>query len=658
MLKAAGSGSEREVLFRLKAIPDKDNPRAFRGLAEEAKRSQKAIDDGVREGTRVRKREFDQHVKDHRKAIVEIEREEDRQHLRHRERQRSIAQQNRKARETEARENEKALKEIERERQRWLDREIREAKQAAREKERADKQAINERMRAERTAANERERIARQEAAQHQRSLAGMKQIMGSSIQLGRAFAMSGLIGEQSMQKMLDTLIKVQIATDLARGGINLYEGIGKTKWGGAAMSGARGLAGRMGGYAMGGAAMAGGAKAASALGATSIGGGALALGGSVLGGIGGVAAMGYSGYHFGQDMFGDGADPNSAYGRVANFYSGVGAQFHRATGLGPRPFWDLADSEDKTARMTQGRSNLQAGLAANEARGIERTAARRRQEAAIMERRDLDLRKRFRNDPERLNAERLDDARDITNTATNFLSKAGAINKHAIGVSGRVAESDIFGALQDEVAGNQRILELTKEQAAIRQQANERDKASIRETIAGYSEQLEIKKQEAKAINSGALSRLLRIDASDPMQQARGLAALEKLDRGEKLTREELPFIEQFGTAEEQRKGQENRAAQMQGPLADRVRKQQAADLEKNHRQQENLDEMIKQQSELYIELQGNFEKFIENGIDAVANLNTKIEQGMQKLKEMQEANQIANDGKETEVGVAMGGR
>lgn len=626
MLKAAGSGSEREVLFRLKAIPDKDNPRAFRGLAEEALKSQKAIDDGVREGTRVRKREYDQHVKDHRKAIVEIEREEDRQHHRHRERQRSIAQQNRKRREDEARENEKALKEADRERQRLLDRGIREAKQAAREKERAERQAINARMREERTAANERERIARQEAAQHQRTLNGMKQIMGSSIQLGRAFAMSGLLGEESMQKMLDTLIKIQIATDLARGGISMAEGLGKMAAGGAAV---------------GGATMAGGIAAAGALASLPILAATTDTGANATAG----AYTWLAGLGVGMNNRGRNESEIKAYDAASaqrdTWYLG--------------PYRQAARAEARTNRMEKWRAGLQGDIGRNEQLGARDVDARRFAEAIARENRQLDLQKRFGDDPLRMNAELMDDARARANRAGGVVRDAQRQNSDNPFAASRVSDTAIMAAMEDQVAAYEEQRDIKREEAAITERMHERNKASIRETIAGYAEQLELKKQEAKAINRGAVNQLLRIDAADPMQRARGLAALEKLDRGENLSREELPFIEQFGTAEEQRKAQENRAAQVQDPLADRVRNRQAADLEKNRRQQENLDEVIGQQSELYLELQSTFKEYTENSIKAIEGINAALQKAKADLKQKQDELTGSIDNSATEVGNAL---
>ena len=91
---------------------------------------------------------------------------------------------------------------------------------------------------------------------------------LGSVTQLGRAFATSGLVGEQSMQKVLNVLLAMEAVTLAIHGGTGLVRGIqgmGRAAAGRAAAQaaggGAAGIAGQAAGGAAGSAAVSGVAK-------------------------------------------------------------------------------------------------------------------------------------------------------------------------------------------------------------------------------------------------------------------------------------------------------------------------------------------------------------------------------------------------------------
>lgn len=107
-------------------------------------------------------------------------------------------------------------------------------------------------------------------SASNQQVVEGLKQAGQGALQLGRAMALAGLVGEKDMARVLNTLLKIQVGFDAFRGSIDLIQG-GAKAWAAykTAVQGAASAQAAMNAVQAGGAVtgVAGGVQAAAGVG-------------------------------------------------------------------------------------------------------------------------------------------------------------------------------------------------------------------------------------------------------------------------------------------------------------------------------------------------------------------------------------------------------
>lgn len=256
----AGAAATRDIVFRLKAQADPGAKAAMDAFARNALNAQQTIDAAVEKSGQKKaaaaelyngkslaywakySREIDVELKKQSRAVERAAA----QQLKAQER---AAKDATKAAEREYAQQVKAGEKAAADQLKAIERGAKDAEKAAVRSAKAQQKATREAAKAQKEA-------AAQVASANQRMSAGFDKASEGIIKLGRGLAMSGMIGEENLQKLTDGLLKVQAASDLVRGGKDLIQGV-------SAMSSAGTAAGAAGG---GGIAAGVGAVAAPAL--------------------------------------------------------------------------------------------------------------------------------------------------------------------------------------------------------------------------------------------------------------------------------------------------------------------------------------------------------------------------------------------------------
>lgn len=235
----------REVLFRYTAEVD---PSLKKSLKEISQLTSQA-DAAVRRASQARAKIQGQNAREQEKATRDMQRAEI---ARYRSEQNNLKQQQQDALKFD-RERARIKKAAERESVREIQASVREAAKREKYLEANYKRKEKEKKAAEREQSQfDRRSIIMNR--QLDRSLIG---ILGSTMSLARGFALLGLAGEESSEKMLRGLLKVEGAFEMFRGGLNLIGGLGKF---GRVIRGMGGGAAGMSGAGSAGLGLAGGA--------------------------------------------------------------------------------------------------------------------------------------------------------------------------------------------------------------------------------------------------------------------------------------------------------------------------------------------------------------------------------------------------------------
>ena len=495
MLQAAGGGGDggREVVFRLRLLPDPDSKKRLKAVGDEASKQQKRIDQSAIASARQR-----QSVEA--KAAKESER---------------LLQR-------EQREKEKADKDDHRRQEKAADHFLALQLKSARTAKKLRQTIAQEKEQETRKATMLFERSNAQMIMANDQMTERLTSATESIARMGRGFAMLGLVGEENTQKLLQGLVKVQASFDLVVGGINAYtrlsravrayqasveaaaiaeSALGAARSRTAVASVGRGIVGNVGTGAAGGAvggggvALVGATATFSKLGAAaSTAAGALATIPAAIAAIAtSVVALGAQAVSFGTSGKFIGADAMAKSGRLDPGTGGRAAlkTFVGQTPMGalalaaggfPRLFGDegLAGREGKTGRMSRGRQ----GRLENEGR-------------------------------ERLFEERA---------------------------------SEIAGIQQQ---GEERRKQLIMDNLNLEKQITAEKLSGIRESIAGYKQALNLTQQRLVQEQSGLLSAKERFGQLSREDQARAIRAKRKGDRegSGALTRGERASVRLGGT-------------------------------------------------------------------------------------------------------------
>jgi hypothetical protein len=606
VLKKSTTGSEREVLFRLRAQGDKNNPREFKRMGDEALKTQKTIDDGVRNSAKVRKQVTDQSTREQQKADRDAEREADRLHKRHRERQLERAKRNREVRDEEERKVKSAEEQAAKDRKKAYEDDLKESIRVGNEKTKEANKAARDRQKAERQAIREQEQAAARARAAQQRSIEGTRQMIEGSLKLGRALALTGAVGEKEMEKVVQTLLKVQIAMDGVRGGMDLVQGLGKTAIGGRVL-------GMLGGS---GPVLAGAAAAASW--AT-------------------VLKLVY------ETLSGSASKLGSWTNKIAEAEVGVVNFIAKMMGFDP-----LGDKAVEKAEKR--RALLQDQLSTTERLGGERVVRQAAIDQIRREGTDASLEMRNANDPTKILQSRRGEALTRLGQAESFERQSVRDNEFNTGAN-RVSEVEIARSIQQQVEAYREMRDLKRQEWDIRREANSRDKDTQMATIQSYRQQLDLVRQRRREILNDQRSMLASVAESDPATRNRAAYAFDKIQRGETLTPEEAAAAKPFATERERRRIEdaENKGFAQRNPndrLSAHIRRQFDEERRRNAERERDAAEAIRSSQEQVTALHEQFKAYTETTVKGFGALTKLIEDSNIRLQDQLERNAIQAGG------------
>jgi hypothetical protein len=228
--------AERDVIYRIKVLPDENNAREFQSI-------RKQLDEAIKASEKFAKQQ-EQAARQREKSIRQQAREEERATSKREREARKLAEERSRLRKAEDREREKFAREESRlEKQQATEtkqtlREISQAKKRAHREEisqirergktasrqsEKSKQAIQERRKAQQAAAAQAQKSEAMQEAAAGRTREAINTGTEAILKLGRGFAMAGLAGEENTEKMLRGLVKVQAAFDVLRGAVDVW---------------------------------------------------------------------------------------------------------------------------------------------------------------------------------------------------------------------------------------------------------------------------------------------------------------------------------------------------------------------------------------------------------------------------------------------------
>jgi hypothetical protein len=298
MLKGSGGGGGagvgRDVIFRLIAQADPSSRTALKQFGAEVATQQKQITAAAVQETRKRTAETS---KQERKARDQTQREQFRHDALV---SRNYVREHLRAIDERVKAERKAEEEIARWRQRVRSNSL---VLESRENIRLAREARAEQAHSARESARE-AAMARRETRRGEletiRRGRGITHLIHSGVELGRGAALSGLVGSGSSETILNTLLAVEGAGSLIRGGTGTYKALRHVV--------GPGVLGSLGGGAGGGAAVAGGGAVAA------VGAGLAAFVGALAAAVSGLATFREAAKH----GVGGGADVGSGVDRVA----------------------------------------------------------------------------------------------------------------------------------------------------------------------------------------------------------------------------------------------------------------------------------------------------------------------------------------------------
>lgn len=590
----------REVVVRFKLASDNGNKAAANDMIKEAERSQKRLSeiDKQRASEAVKAERIRQSAAE--KATKEIERQEDRAHDRHRQRQRSIAAENRKHREQDAKETAAAQRRADIEADR-LHRRHRERQRSIASQNR--KQREDEVRETEKAAAAAEAAWTRANNASYNAQVRLNNAIMSggrAAVQVARSIALIGIASEKDMEKAIRAFAKIeagiQIVSAIAnavKAGTQAWRAYQTAVLAAAAAQQAAAMAG--GGIGPGGAmrgaagrAAAGGAGRAAAGGAL----GALGMGGSAAAmGYGALFAAGGAGLLAGGALAGESLY-NAATGRTQNnsadFLSNamIGAASYIPKGseglFGPaagqvggwymEPYRNAADSKEKARKQNEARLRklgvmeqqeqfqsraLQQSAVANFASGdIAGTNARRGMTGGAADRAEAEAR-----------------LKELQQRQTSTLGQAGIAGKSIGGSDGE--------------AVTQARLAFAQEELQLQAQLRDAKMTQHREEISAIDKNISaLQKAQAEAdrLYDKETSRLQtaeqRLSAMDAAEVAALRNSLKTAQSGGTLGRDQIDMIRSVGLYDDEVEEQQRKRITQLGvdDLLAPVRQRQAA--------------------------------------------------------------------------------
>lgn len=627
-MSSGSSGNSREVTISLRAGVHKDTAGAFKSVAKMAKDAEsqqvasasRAASVAEREAKRREKAEIAAELRTFRarqKTIKDREREEARA-----------------AREAERLAQKAEREAIARDRKLFLSRQ-KAIKDREREEVRAAKAQESAYRKAEAVVEQSQSKVRAATAA----SAEGFKMAIGGATALARGFALVGAANEESMEKAVKTLAKVEAGVQAIRGTIDLVQG-GVKVWraytaaveaaaaahaavgaaqaiaggAGAAGSAGRGAGGLAANVATGyaGAKLAGTGKAATgAASATGAGGIGVAMtaGAIVAAGAGIVAALKAAGDNI-RDASkygaGGGATPGSWNERVAGWASGFNTWVAGATGMGPQVYKDSAAEDAQTARMEADRQK--------------QTEFRSARDSYWQERLAIEAKGRKEPTTAAEGQAALDEARQRYRSASTTAD---------------APESLVSGRHQEYISALEKAVQLRKEEAEQQQRINREQMQGAKERIAALEQEKQKHLDIAKQIRERTKSAKESFGALSSQDQSRLINLKKRMDQGGELSREDEALLEQYGddrAKDEINKRRRQRAeAAGFGSFYGEDRKEQEA------RRQEDLagqiDVTIKDNREVVVRLEADNQRIAR---DVAAQAKPLMEEQRRELAEM----------------------
>jgi hypothetical protein len=526
--------SDRDVVFRLKAEPDKGADRVFDEWKRKFEELYKTIDEGA---VKSAKRRHDDEKKLRDQSFREGV-----------EARRKAQQQEESLKEQAAKRDEQRRRDAEKSR-------VAELKRAQREQEDA---------------------MARMRAANMQMT-DSLHMAMEGTVKLGQGIAMLGIAGEEDIQKLVSAVVRLKGVTDAIRGTVELWRGakaaveayrasllataaVTATLRAGGTVAGqiedAGGLSETLTGGAAGGIAGQAAQRVAQRTILTK------AISGLVVAGKAASAAL--------LTLPGAAAAATGALFLAGRAISeGPSASWSDPEGtLGPHGFWggvlrndlilrraqDAAfASEERAARMAADLAGQReiAGFAAQrvgvQASGAEQIAGVRRDAQIRAIERELEAGGITGT------AYDVGRSRRVAGLAGDELSAArgkfSTAREHARVTQAPQAKAEVAVAERGLLQAHERAIEASEERLKLERQIRDEKLAGVREAIAGAREEIGLKRQLMQAERDRLMSAQERFGLMTPDQQARKIRLKQRADRGERLSVDELRELQGVGT-------------------------------------------------------------------------------------------------------------